>query len=50
VKGLSIMEMEWAILMADPDRRAEIESEERTERDSEAVLLSEKMRIHISRG
>jgi hypothetical protein len=48
--GLSPVQMEWAILMADPGKRETMEDEKGLERDRAAVLLLEWCRIHVPRG
>jgi hypothetical protein len=50
LRGLSDLQLEWSHLMANPDRRQEIEDEENTVRDAEAAAVSEWMRTRISRG
>lgn len=42
--------MEWALLMADPEKRADAKDAEMTERDKAAVLLMEWMRKHVTTG
>jgi hypothetical protein len=43
------MQMVWAILQSDPDRRQKIQDDDGRVRDVEAVMLSEWMRKHIGR-
>ena len=50
VQALSELQLEWAVLMNDPDRRKKIMEEENTLRDGEAALLSEWLRSHVFRG
>ena len=47
--ALSPLQMEWAIMMADPEVRPRIEDEKLQERDRAAVALLEWHREHVTR-
>ena len=48
--ALSTVQMEWAILMADAEKRQELSDQKNTDRDAAAVLLLEWCRRHVTRG
>ena len=50
LQGLSILQMEWALLMADPDMREEARNNRLQERDKAAVMLVEWFRDHVTGG
>ncbi len=50
LQSLSILQLEWAILMANPELKEEAADARLSDRDTAAVLVLEWMREHVTRG